>query len=153
MPRYCPAVTASRARFVAVALFVTPVVGACGAGGDDGRATGAKGRYVAQVDPVCVELQAKVGELGQEAGKQAEDVNAAIERIKAVPKPAEDSEIADLYRAALENVALSLQAVDQGRMAKDQGRVDRGLADAKINNQRAAEAAQKYGMVECARPL
>ena len=150
---YSPAVTASRARYCAVAAFVALVAGACGAGGDDGRATGAKGAYVAQVDPICAELQGKVGEIGQDPGKQAEDINAAIERIKAVPKPAEDSEVADLYRAALENVALSLQDVDQSRIVNDQPRAQRALEGAQANNKTAAEAAKKYGMTECARTL
>ena len=137
----------------AVALLAVPVVGACGAGGDDGVATGAKGAYVAQVDPICAELQGKIGEIGQDPGKQAEDINAAIERIKAVQKPAEDSEIADLYRAALENVALSLQDVDQSRMVNDQSRAQRALEGAQANNKTAADAAKKYGMVACARTL
>lgn len=108
---------------------------------------------MAQVDPICKELRSKMGELGKDPARQATDINAALERIKAVPKPAEDSEIADLYRAALENVALSLQDVDQSRIVNDQPRAERALAGARTNNTRAAEAAKKYGMTECANPL
>ena len=81
---YSPAVTASKARMCAVAAFVVLVVSACGAGGDDGRLTGAKGAYVAQVDPICADLQGKIGELGQDPEKQAAEVESAVGRMKAI---------------------------------------------------------------------
>jgi len=137
----------------AVALLAIPVVGACGAGGDDGVATGAKGAYVAQVDPICAELQGKIGELGQDPEKQASDVEAAVTRIKAVPIPKEDDTRANLYVAAMENVYLSLQDVDQSRRVNDQTRANTALAGARTNNETAAKAAKSYGMVECARTL
>jgi hypothetical protein len=146
-------VTASRIRICAVALFVAPVVGACGAGGDDGRLTGAKGAYAAQVDPICAELQGKIGELGQNPEQQAKDVEDAVNRIKAVQIPRNDDERARLYIAAMENLYLSLQDVDQSRRVNDQPRAQRALDGAQVNNRTAAEAAESYGLVECARPL
>jgi hypothetical protein len=146
-------VTASRIRICAVALFIAPVVGACGAGGDDGRLTGAKGAYAAQVDPICAELQGKIGELGQNPEQQAKDVEDAVNRIKAVQIPRNDDERARLYIAAMENLYLSLQDVDQSRRVNDQPRAQRALDGAQVNNRTAAEAAESYGLVECARPL
>lgn len=127
-------------------------MGACGSGGD-GRLTGAKGEYADQVDAICQELQGKVRDLGSNPAQQAKDIEAAVARIKEVPKPRDDSVRADLYIASLENVYLSLQDVDQARKVNDQGRAERALAGAKLNNERAAEAAAEYGMVRCARPL
>ncbi len=153
MSRYSPAVTASRIRNCAVAAFIALTAGACGAGGDDGRLTGAKGQYAAQLDPICAELQGKIGELGQDPEKQAADVEAAVMRIKAVSMPKEDDERARLYIAAMENLYLSLQDVDQSRRVNDQTRANTALAGARTNNETAAKAAKSYGMVECARAL
>jgi hypothetical protein len=146
-------VTASRARLCAVAVFAALVAGACGSGGDDGRATGAKGQYVAQIDPICADLQGKVGELGQDPEKQAADIQAAVAKMKEITVPKEDDQQAKLYIAAMENLYLSLQDVDQSRRVNDQTRAAKALDGAKANNATAAKAAQAYGMVECARTL
>jgi len=135
----------------AVAAFAALTVSACGAGGDDGVATGAKGTYVSQVDPICAELQPKIGELGQNPEQQATDVEAAVMRIKAVSVPKEDDQRAFLYIAAMENLYLSLQDVDQSRRVNDQTRANKALEGARLNNETAAKAAKSYGMVECAR--
>lgn len=148
---YSPAVTASRARICAVAAFVALVVSACGAGGDDGRLTGAKGAYAAQVDAICADLQGKIGELGQDPGKQAAEIEAAVNQIKSVNMPKEEDERARLYIAAMENLYLGLQDVDQSRRVNDQPRATRALEGVQINNKTAADAAKSYGMVECAR--
>ncbi len=150
---YSPAVTASRARICAVAVFAALAVSACGAGGDDGRLTGAKGAYAAQVDPICADLQGKIGELGQDPEKQAAAVEEAVGRMRAIAIPKNDDERARLYIAAMENLYLSLQDVDQSRRVNDQARANRALDGAKLNNKTAAEAAESYGMVECAREL
>jgi len=144
-------VTASRARICAVAAFAALVVSACGAGGDDGRLTGAKGAYAAKVDPICADLQGKLGTLGQNPEKQAADVEAAVNQIKAVPVPKDDDQRARLYIAAMENLYLGLQDVDQSRRVNDQSRAARALEGVQINNKTAADAAKSYGMVECAR--
>jgi hypothetical protein len=146
-------VTASRIRICAVALLIAPVVGACGAGGDDGRLTGAKGTWASQVDPICKELQGKIGELGENPEQQAKDVEEAVGRMKAFEIPKNDDERARLYIAAMENLFLSLQDVDQSRRVNDSPRAQRALDGAKVNNKTAAEAAESYGLVECAREL
>jgi hypothetical protein len=146
-------VTASKARICAVAVFAALAVGACGSGGDDGRATGAKGTYVAQIDPICADLQGKIGELGQDPAKQAADIEAAVMKMKAIPVPNDDDQQAKLYVAAMENLYLSLQDVDQSRRVNDQTRANTALTGAKANNEVAAKAAKTYGMVECARTL
>jgi len=128
-------------------------LGACGSSGDDGRATGAKGTYVSQVDPICKDLHSQVGDLGQDPGKQATAIDAAVAKIKAVTKPAEDSERADVFIAALTNTGLSLQDVDQSRMVNDETRAKKALLGAKTNAEKAAAAAKLYGMVECAQSL
>ena len=77
----------------------------------------------------------------------------AVNRIKAVSLPKEDDERARLYIAAMENLYLSLQDVDQSRRVNDQTRAATALAGARTNNKTAAEAAESYGLVECAREL
>jgi hypothetical protein len=150
---YSPAVTATKARVCAVAVFAALAVGACGSGGDDGRLTGAKGAYAAQIDPICTELQGKIGELGQDPEKQAADIQEAVNRMMAVPVPSNDDQRARLYIAAMQNLYLSLQDVDQSRRVNDPTRAAKALEGAKANNQTAAAAAKSYGMVECARTL
>jgi hypothetical protein len=145
-----PAVTNSKARLCAVGLFVALLAGACG---DDNELSGAKAGYVAQIDPICTELQAKVGELGENPEQQARDVEAAVGRMKGIQKPREDSERADVYIAAMENLYLSLQDVDQSRRVNDTARAQRALEGAQVNNRTAADAAEEYGMVVCAREL
>ncbi len=108
---------------------------------------------MSQVDPICKELQGKIGELGQDPEKQAADVEAAVMRIKAVSVPKDDDQQARLYIAAMENLYLSLQDVDQSRRVNDQTRATKALAGAKLNNETAAKAAKSYGMVECAQEL
>jgi hypothetical protein len=144
-------VTISRARCIAVALFVALLVGACGS--DDGGLSGAKAAYVAQVDPICAELQTDIGEIGSEPGRQAQEVEEAVARIKDVSKPREDSEIADRFIAAMQNVFLSLQDIDEARKVNDQPRAQRALEGARANVENAAKAAKDYGMVVCSRPL
>lgn len=145
--------TASKRTICAVALLIAPVLGACGSGGDDGRLTGAKGAWAAQVDPICAELQGQIGELGQEPDKQAAAIEAAVLRIKSTPYPREDDQRAALYIAAMENLYLSLQDVHQARLVNDQPRAQRALEGAVANNDTAAAAAKSYGLVECAQKL
>jgi hypothetical protein len=145
-------VTASKIRICAVALFIAVLSGACG-GSNDNEATGAKGTYVAKIDPICTDLQGKIGDLGQEPDKQAQAVQDAVAKMKTIPVPANDDQRAKLYIAAMENLYLSLQDVDQARRVNDQTRADKALAGAKANNQAAAKAADSYGMVACAKPL
>jgi len=126
----------------------------CGSGGDDGRATGAKGGYVAKVDPICKELRGQVsGDLGQDPAKKAAAIEAAVAKLNAVPQPKEDSERAQVFIVALNNVNLALQDVDQSRKVNDNTRATKAVALAQFNNQKAAKAAAQYGMVECAQPL
>ena len=150
MSRYDPAVTVSKARLCLAAVSVALLAGACSASDD---LSGAKAAYVAQVDPVCAELQDKIGQLGENAEQQAADVEAAVMKMKAANAPRDDKAIADLHIAAMENLFLSLQDVHQSRLVNDQPRADRALESAQLNNQKAAEAAESYGMVACAREL
>ena len=150
MSRYDPAVTVSKARLCLAAVSVALLAGACSASDD---LSGAKAAYVAQVDPICDELQDKIGQLGENAEQQAADVEAAVMRMKAAGAPRDDKSIADLHIAAMENLFLSLQDVHQSRLVNDQPRADRALESAQLNNQKAADAAESYGMVACAREL
>jgi hypothetical protein len=148
--RYDPAVTVSKARLCLAALSVALLAGACSASDD---LSGAKAAYVAQVDPICAELQDKIGQLGENAEQQAADVEAAVMKMKAAAAPRDDKSIADLHIAAMENLYLSLQDVHQSRLVNDQPRADRALEGARANNKRAADAAESYGMVACAQEL
>ena len=145
--------TASRIRITAVALFIAAVGGACGSGGDGGRLTGAKGTYASKVDPICKELQNKIGELGENPEQQAKDVEEAVGRMKSAEIPRDDEAIAKTFIAAMENLYLALQDVDQSRRVNDQPRAQKAVATAKFNSEAAAKAAKSYGMVECAQTL
>jgi hypothetical protein len=147
-----PPVTVSKARLCVIALFVALLVGACGSGGDDGL-SGAKAEYVAQIDPICTELQAKIGDLGDNPEQQAKDVEAAVVRMKGVSMPRDDEAFADRYIAAMENLYLSLQDIDQARRVNDQPRAQRAVDGARANAKDAAKAAEEYGMVVCAEEL
>ena len=115
--------------------------------------SGAKAGYVAQVDPICAELQTEIGELGENAEEQARAVEDAVNRIKSVSLPGDDSVIADRFIAAMENLYLSLQDVHQSRLVNDEPRAQRALETARINTKTAADAADEYGMVVCAQEL
>ncbi|HYH50880.1 MAG TPA: hypothetical protein VEG38_15145 [Acidimicrobiia bacterium] len=142
--------TLSKARLCVVGLFVALLASACGAADE---LSGAKAGFVAQIDPICTELQAKIGDLGEDAEQQAADVEAAVMRMKELERPAEDSVIVDRYIASMENLYLSLQDVHQSGLVGDQPRAQRALETARINNQNAADAAEEYGMVVCAQEL
>jgi hypothetical protein len=147
-------VTTSNVRNCVVALFVALLVGACSSGSSSSKATGAKGTYATQVDAICKTLQSQVGtDLGSDPGKQAAAIADGVGKISAVSKPGEDSEVADLFIAALNNVNLSLQDVDQARMVNDQTRANTALAGAKSNATKAAAAAKMYGMTTCAQTV
>ncbi len=126
------------------------MAGACTASDD---LSGAKAAYVAKVDPICADLQTKIGQLGENPEKQAADVEAAVNRMREAQRPRDDSSIADLHIAALENLFLSLQDVHQSRLVNDQPRAQRALEGAEANAKRASDAAKSYGMVVCAREL
>ena len=145
--------TALRIRICAVALIVAPVVGACGSGDDGGRLTGAKGAWAAHVDPICAELQGKIGQLGENPEQQAKDVEDAVARMKERAYPKEDDQRAALYIAAMENLYLSLQDVHQSRLVNDQPRAQRALEGAQANAKTAKDAAKEYGLGECAEDL
>ncbi len=142
--------TVSKARLCVVALFVALLAGACG---EDGGLSGAKAVYVAQVDPICGELQTDIGTLGENPEQQAREIEEAVNRIRGISKPREDSERADVFIAAMENLYLSLQDVHQSRLVNDQARAQRALEGAQANARRVAEAADQYGMVVCAQEL
>ena len=146
--------TASKIRIAAVALLIAPLLSACGSGGDDnGRLTGAKGDWAAQVDPICKQLQGKIGTLGDNPEQQANDVQDAVNRMKAAQYPKDDGERAALFIASMENLYLSLQDVDQSRRVNDQPRAQKALDGAHANAKKAADAANQYGLVECSEQL
>ena len=147
-PRYHPAVTNSKAQLRVVALFVVLIAGACG-GADD--LSGAKAAFVAQIDPICAELQADLGELGENPEEQAAAIQEAVMRMAALERPAEDRVIVDRYIASMDNLWLSLMDAHQARLVNDQARAQEAIETARINNENAAEAAEEYGMVVCAR--
>lgn len=139
------------ARNCVVALAVALLVGACGGGKDE--PTGAQKKYIAQVDPICKDLQSKLGDLGQDPGKQAAEVEDAVNRIKAINKPADNSERADVFIQSMTNVYLALQDVDQSRMVNDQTRANTALGRVQSNVKVTADAGKAYGMKDCAQPL
>jgi hypothetical protein len=98
-------------------------------------------------------LQGKIGQLGENAEQQAKDVEDAVNRMKQRAYPRDDDSVAARYIAAMENLYLSLQDVDQSRRVNDQPRAQRAVEGAQANAQRAKDAAKQYGLVECAEDL
>ena len=105
------------------------------------------------MDPICAELQNKIGQLGENPEQQAKDVEEAVTRMKATQYPKDDDQRAALFIAALENLYLSLQDVHQSRLVNDQPRAQRALEGAQANAKRAQDAAESYGLVECSEEL
>ncbi|HUR23664.1 MAG TPA: hypothetical protein VMZ73_07310 [Acidimicrobiales bacterium] len=98
-------------------------------------------------------MQGKIGQLGDNPEQQAKDVEAAVQQMKQQAYPKEDDQRAALFIAAMENLYLSLQDVDQSRRVNDQTRAQKALEGAKVNAATAEKAAEEYGLVECARDL
>jgi hypothetical protein len=73
--------------------------------------------------------------------------------MKSAEIPRDDEAIAKRFIAAMENLYLALQDVDQSRKVNDQPRAQKAVATAKLNAEAAAKAAKSYGMVECAQTL
>ncbi|HET7721244.1 MAG TPA: hypothetical protein VFK43_14860, partial [Acidimicrobiales bacterium] len=93
------------------------------------------------------------GQLGENAEQQAKDVEDAVMRMKQRAYPRDDDSVAARYIAAMENLYLSLQDVDQSRRVNDQPRAQRAVEGAQANAKRAKDAAKQYGLVECAEDL
>jgi hypothetical protein len=98
-------------------------------------------------------LQGKIGQLGENAEQQAKDVEAAVQQMKQRAYPRDDDQVAARFIAAMENLYLSLQDVQQSRLVNDQPRAQRAVEGAQANAKRAKDAAKQYGLVECARDL
>jgi hypothetical protein len=98
-------------------------------------------------------LQAKIGQLGENPEQQAKDVEAAVQQIQQQAYPKDDDQRAALFVAAMQNLFLSLQDVDQSRRVNDQPRAQKALEGAQKNADTAKKAAKEYGLVECARDL
>lgn len=142
--------TTSKARNCFVALSVALLVGAC----SSSNSGGAKGTYAASVNSICRSLQKQIGDtLGSDPGKQALAVADAVAKITAVPEPRDDSDIADLFRAALNNTGLALQDVDQSQMVNDTTRATKAMATVKSDAKAAQAAAKSYPLTTCAQGL
>jgi len=137
----------------ASAMAVVLVVGACSGDKQSGKPGGARGRYVDQVDPICKDLQSKIGKLGDDALKQRDEVNAALDRIKAIRQPSEEIDKLRVFLTELNNTAIDLEDVNQSRQVNDQARVDTALRRAGEASRRAAKAAKAYGFSECSQAL
>ncbi|MDP1806791.1 MAG: hypothetical protein Q8K72_16550, partial [Acidimicrobiales bacterium] len=86
-------------------------------------------------------MQGKIGQLGENAEQQAKDVEDAVNRMKQRAYPRDDDSVAARYIAAMENLYLSLQDVDQSRRVNDQPRAQRAVEGAQANAKRAQDAA------------
>jgi hypothetical protein len=135
-----------------VLAVVALVGGACGSGSNP-KPSGAKAAYIAKVEPICAEMKAKIGTLGDDPAKDAAAVDDGVQRIKAIKPPADDLEQADVFVQALTNVQLALQDADQSQQVNDQPRAARAVSRAKENANTAAKAAKTYGFVGCANSL
>ncbi|MGH9188496.1 MAG: hypothetical protein ACRD0Q_00455, partial [Acidimicrobiales bacterium] len=113
----------------------------------------ARGAYSAQADPICAEISAAVGQLGDDAVKDRDAVQAGLDKLNALALPGEDVEKAEVFLTRLNNVALALEDVNQSRIQKDVPRAERALTTAREQAEQSAEAASSYGMVECGEPI
>ena len=147
-------------RWMAAALGVTLVLTACGGGDDEEqlgdnetKRGGAVGAFIGKVDPICAETREAVGQLGDDAEKDRDAVQAGLSKIMALQAPDEDVEMFQVFVARLQNVALALEDVNQSRIQKDAPRTERALATAREQEKQAADTARSYGMIECAQGL
>lgn len=138
---------------VVAAMVTVLVLGACSGDEQTGKPGGARGRYIDQVDPICEELNAKIGRLGDDALKQRDEINAALDRINAIPPPGEELDKLKVFLIELNNAALALEDVNQSRLVNNQGRVDTALQTARESDEQAADAADGYGFEQCSQRL
>jgi hypothetical protein len=145
-------------RWLAAVMGVALALTACGdddeaeqLGDNETRRGGAVGAFIGKVDPICQEMQGAVGQLGDEAEKDRDAVQAGIGKIQALGEPpAEELERFQVFFARLQNVALALEDVNQARIQNDGPRAERALATAREQEDQVAQTARTYGMVECA---
>ncbi|MGH9189551.1 MAG: hypothetical protein ACRD0Q_05915, partial [Acidimicrobiales bacterium] len=140
-------------RLVATLFVAGVALGACGSEDGDSAPGGARGAYSAQADPICAEISAAVGQLGDDAVKDRDAVQAGVDKLNALSLPGEDIEKAEVFLRRLDNVALALEDVNQSRIQNDTPRAERALTTAREQAEQSAEAASSYGMVECGEPI
>ncbi len=135
---------------VAVAVFLL-----AGCGTDAEELSGAKARVVAEADPICEETREKVGDLGSDPAAERDAVQSAADRLKALDAPGEDETQYKVFQTHVQNMALSLEDMNQSRLVQSpsQERTQTALDRARQSHEQAKEAALKYGFVECSQGL
>jgi len=128
-------------------------VGACAGDKRSGKPGGARGRYIDQVDPICKGLNATIGKLGDDALKERDEINAAVDAIRAIKPSGEERDQLEVFIIKLGNVALAMEDVNQSRRVNNQGRVDTALKLAHTLAGEAADSANGYGFEECSQPI
>ncbi|MGH3850727.1 MAG: hypothetical protein ACRDRT_13660, partial [Pseudonocardiaceae bacterium] len=116
------------------------LLGACTSGGGGvERPSGAKATYIKAADPICAEIHAAVGQLGDDPVKDRDAIGAGVDKLKAITAPGDDIEKAQLFIVRLQNTALALEDVNQSGLLKDGPRTERALERAQEQDDLATE--------------
>lgn len=123
-------------------------------GGSEGEPGGAKGAYIARVDPACEKAIQQASALGNGTDTATlEQANANWRALwetgKSLPIPSEDEDLGFRFLAGLNNISLSAETAYQASIINDQATVQKGLAGEADSRKGTAEAAKDYGFKEC----
>ena len=129
------------------------VLGACGTDEGDSAPSGARAAYIAKADPICAEMRTAVGTLGDDAEKDRDAIQAALEKLNALKVPGEEDTVAKVFLNRLNNVSLSMEDLNQSRIQQDVPRANRALDNARQQDEQATDAARSYGFADCAKTM
>lgn len=119
--------------------------GACAGDAEDDTPGGARGRYIERADPICREMHDRVGTLGDDPAGERAAIQSALDRLRALGIPGEESERLEVFLVELSNMTANLEDIDQSRRVNDQRRVGAAQARLRETDQRASQAADRYG--------
>jgi hypothetical protein len=131
-------------------LLAALVLGACG---DDSAVGRAQEEQAEKANAICLEAQDAVGTtLGDEPDKDRDAINAARQKLKALPAPNQDQNEWDLFVREMDNFWLQLLDHSEALVPEvnDRPRAQRALDRARATNEQLKKLADDYGATQCA---